>query len=56
VELVRGLVMGEIETGMVENALRLLIFGTLAFIYAVIKEEDNRVGKPAALTPTIRGL
>jgi len=37
VELVRGLVMGDIRPGMIENALWLLIFGTLAFMYAVIR-------------------
>ena len=36
-ELVRGLVMGELKPGMVDNVLWLIVFGMLTFIYAVVR-------------------
>jgi hypothetical protein len=37
VELIRGLVMGNLEWGMIENVAWLLVFGTLTFMYAVVR-------------------
>src|SRR3990170_4363623 len=37
VELSRGLVMGNLKFEMIENAAWLLIFGTLVFMYAVVR-------------------
>jgi ABC-type multidrug transport system, permease component len=37
VELIRGLVMGDLKWGMIENVAWLMVFGTLTFMYAVVR-------------------